>query len=100
MEKQGLVSFRDCQYSLTELVRGIITYLSDQNKTSRRDVQREEKLPKSYDFIKLYKQGLSYQQIADKYGISRDRIRQILSINPEFEAYRQKQKEKKLSLND
>lgn len=54
---------------------------------------------KSYDFIKLYKQGLSYQQIADKYGISRERIRQILSINREFEAYRQKQK-KKISLND
>ncbi|MFN7217484.1 hypothetical protein [Microcystis sp.] len=31
---------------------------------------------------------------ADKYGISRERVRQILASNPEFEAYRQKQKEK------
>jgi DNA-directed RNA polymerase sigma subunit (sigma70/sigma32) len=44
--------------------------------------------------IELHRQGLSYQQIADKYGISRERVRQILSTNPEFEAYRQKQKKK------
>ena len=93
LEKQGLVSFHDSQYSLTELGREIVGHLSDKSPTPRRDAQRKEKLQKSYDFLELHRQGLSYQQIGDKYGISRERVRQILASNPEFEAYRQKQKE-------
>ena len=93
LEKQGLVSFHDSQYSLTELGREIVGHFSDKSPTPRRDAQRKEKLQKSYDFLELHRQGLSYQQIGDKYGISRERVRQILASNPEFEAYRQKQKE-------
>ena len=93
LEKQGLVSFHDSQYSLTELGREIVGHLSDKSPTPRRDAQRKEKLQKSYDFLELHRQGLSYQQIGDKYGLSRERVRQILASNPEFEAYRQKQKE-------
>jgi DNA-binding PadR family transcriptional regulator len=94
LEKQGLVTCRNRQYSLTELGREIVKHLSNKSLTPRRDAQRKERLKKSYDFLELHRQGLSYQQIADKYGISRERVRQILSTNPEFEAYRQKQKEK------
>lgn len=93
LEKQGLVSFHDSQYSLTELGREIVGHLSNKSPTPRRDAQRKEKLQKSYDFLELHRQGLSYQQIGDKYGISRERVRQILVSNPEFAAYRQKQKE-------
>ena len=93
LEKQGLVSFHNPQYSLTELGRKIVRHLSNKSPTPRRDAQRKERLKKSYDFLELHKQGLSYQQIADQYGISRERVRQILASNPEFEAYRQKQKE-------
>ncbi|MCA2669236.1 MAG: hypothetical protein IM486_05560 [Microcystis sp. M114S2] len=93
LEKQGLVSFHDPQYSFTELGKEIVGHLSDKSPTPRRDAQRKEKLQKSYDFLELHRQGLSYQQIGDKYGISRERVRQILASNPEFEAYRQKQKE-------
>lgn len=32
-------------------------------------------------------------RLGDKYGISRERVGQILASNPEFEAYGQKQKE-------
>ncbi|GCA80416.1 sigma factor-like helix-turn-helix DNA-binding protein [Microcystis aeruginosa] len=92
LEKQGLVSFHDPQYSLTELGREIVQHLSNKSPTPKWDAQRKEKLQKSYDFLELHRQGLSYQQIADKYGISRERVRQILASNPEFEAYRQKQK--------
>ncbi|MCZ8225807.1 MAG: sigma factor-like helix-turn-helix DNA-binding protein [Microcystis sp. LE19-84.1B] len=92
LEKQGLVSFHDSQYSLTELGREIVGHLSNKSPTPRRDAQRKEKLQKSYDFLELHRQGLSYQQIGDKYGISRERVRQILASNPEFEAYQQKQK--------
>jgi DNA-binding PadR family transcriptional regulator len=92
LEKQGLVSFHDSQYSLTELGREIVGHLSNKSPTPRRDAQRKEKLQKSYDFLELHRQGLSYQQIGDKYGISRKRVRQILASNPEFEAYQQKQK--------
>ncbi|MCA2553771.1 MAG: hypothetical protein IM466_08525, partial [Microcystis sp. M04BS1] len=69
LEKQGLVSFHDSQYSLTELGREIVGHLSNQSPTPRRDAQRKEKLRKSYDFLELHRQGLSYQQIGDKYGI-------------------------------
>jgi DNA-binding PadR family transcriptional regulator len=94
LEKQGLVRCRNRQYSLTELGREIVKHLSNKSLTPRRDAQRKERLKKSYDFLELHRQGLSYQQIADKYGISRERVRQILASNPEFEAYRQKQKKK------
>jgi predicted transcriptional regulator len=53
LEKQGLVSFHDPQYSLTELGREIVGHLSDKSPTPRWDAQRKEKLPKSYDFLKL-----------------------------------------------
>ncbi|WP_241674067.1 sigma factor-like helix-turn-helix DNA-binding protein [Microcystis aeruginosa] len=74
--------------------REIVRHLSNKSLTPRRDAQRKERLKKSYDFLELHRQGLSYQQIGDKYGISRERVRQILASNPKFEAYRQKQKEK------
>jgi hypothetical protein len=100
LEKQGLVSFHDPQYSLTELGREIVRHFSDKSPTPRWDAERKEKLQKSYDFLELHRQGLSYQQIGDKYGISRECVRQILASNPEFEAYRQKQNDVRLPWND
>jgi transcription elongation factor Elf1 len=47
----------------------------------------QEKLARSNEFLELYKQGLSYQDIGDKYGLSRERVRQILKINPAFHEY-------------
>ena len=41
------------------------------------------------EFIKLYQQGYSYQQIGAKYGISRQRVDQIIKRDPE-KKYRNK----------
>ncbi len=48
---------------------------------------KQEKLEKSNQFLELYKQGLTYQYIGEQYGLSRERVRQILTINPAFHDY-------------
>ena len=53
-------------------------------QSSNLDKRKQEKLEKSNQFLELYKQGLSYQDIGDKYGLSRERVRQILNVNPAF----------------
>lgn len=51
-------------------------------------LQRQQKrLEKSNEFLDLYKQGLTYQEIGDKYGLTRERVRQLLNLNPAFSEY-------------
>ncbi|MBU6187593.1 MAG: hypothetical protein KGQ16_14680, partial [Cyanobacteria bacterium REEB444] len=58
-----------------------------QKKESPRLTQLRAKLEKSNQFLELYKQGLSYQDIGDKHGLTRERVRQILNVNPAFHEY-------------
>lgn len=57
---------------------------------------KEKKLAQSNHFLELYKQGNSYQKIGDMYGLSRERVRQILNQLPSFRKYQQEQKEAKI----
>ncbi|MCF7964366.1 MAG: DEAD/DEAH box helicase family protein [Methylobacter tundripaludum] len=51
-------------------------------------LQRQQKrLEKSNEFLDLYKQGLTYQEIGDKYGLTRERVRQLLNLTPAFSEY-------------
>jgi Hypothetical methyltransferase/Probable Zinc-ribbon domain/Type III restriction enzyme, res subunit len=60
---------------------------------SRSEVLREKKFEKSNQFLELYRQGLSYQDIGDKYKLSRERVRQILKPNPAFHEYLRERQE-------
>lgn len=67
----------------------------ERKQLSKSDKIRQRKLEKSNQFLELYKQGLSYQNIGDKYGLSRERVRQILNINPAFSNYMKERDEAK-----
>lgn len=78
------------KYDLSECT--VKKYLTDHPDFEKRtssviSARQSAKLAKSNEFLELYKQGLSYQEIGDKFGISRERVRQILEINPEFHSY-------------
>jgi Probable Zinc-ribbon domain/Sigma-70, region 4 len=61
---------------------------------------RQKRLEKSNHFLELYKQGLSYQDIGDKYGISRERVRQVLNPNVAFRQYLREREEAKITAED
>lgn len=56
---------------------------------------QRKKLEKGNEFLSLYKKGLTYQEIGDKHGISRERVRQILNKNPAFHQYLEEYEEEK-----
>jgi predicted transcriptional regulator len=59
-------------------------------------LQRQQKrLEKSNEFLELYKQGLTYQDIGNKYELTRERVRQLLNINPAFHKYLEEYEESK-----
>lgn len=49
--------------------------------------KQKRRLEKSKQFLELYKQGLTYQEIGDKFSLTRERVRQLLNQNPAFHAY-------------
>jgi DNA-binding CsgD family transcriptional regulator len=49
--------------------------------------KQKKRLEKSEQLLELYKQGLSYQEIGDKFNISRERVRQLLNLNSAFNTY-------------
>jgi len=62
---------------------------------SIKDKLKQAKFEKSNQFLELYQQGLSYQEIGDQHGLSRERVRQVLNINPAFHEYlKEREKEK------
>ncbi len=103
LQAKGLVELKNEQVSLTSLGQAICdlwqekgSKISDSSsepekgeaqKSSKSAKLSQEKLEKSNQFLDLYKQGLSYQDIGDKYGLSRERVRQILNVNPVFNEY-------------
>lgn len=48
---------------------------------------RRDKQAKAEIFLSLYRQGLTYQEIGDLYEITRERVRQILNVTPNFQQY-------------
>lgn len=102
LQDQGLVAIKDNQLHLTVLGHEAWDFLQKEasnnqddikNKLLKREILNQEKLAKSNDLLELYRQGLTYQDIGNKYGLSRERVRQILNINPAFHEYRNKREE-------
>jgi hypothetical protein len=103
LQNRELIVLREDQVFLTDLGRSVcealqgqksgkVEFLTEVNKSQKENLPkwtqlRQAKLEKSNQFLELYKQGLSYQAIGDKYGLSRERVRQILKINPDFHKY-------------
>jgi transcription elongation factor Elf1 len=96
LQHRGIVDIKDEDVFLTPLGKVIAEswqnptiHESEHSKTSPEDKDgsrkrienRQKKLEKSNEFLELYKQGLSYQDIGEKYNLSRERVRQILKYN-------------------
>jgi hypothetical protein len=102
LQDKGFVEIKDVNVFLTALGRQLWEeWQTPKNKEQKIspevEVRKEERLAKSNQFLELYKQGLSYQGIADKYGLSRERVRQILNPNPLFRKYLKEREEAKVA---
>ncbi len=114
LQDRGLVQLKDDQVSLTDLGQAVCQIWQGQNddggvdfspeaeseskkESSKLTKIREAKLEKSNQFLDLYQQGLSYQEIGDQHGLSRERVRQVLNINPAFHEYLEERKKEKLA---
>ncbi|MEG4006953.1 zinc-ribbon domain-containing protein [Microcoleus sp. Pol11C1] len=114
LQDRGLVQLKDDQVSLTDLGQAVCQIWQGQNndggvdfspkaeseskkQSSKLTKIREAKLEKSNQFLALYQQGLSYQEIGDQHGLSRERVRQVLNINPAFHEYLEERKKEKLA---
>ncbi|MBM0745382.1 DEAD/DEAH box helicase family protein (plasmid) [Phormidium sp. CLA17] len=103
LQDRGLIKLEDNQVFLTSLGQAVCESWQEQkddqssrlpelDSEGRKELpklskSKQAKLEKSNQFLELYKQGLNRQQIGDQYGISRERVRQILNINPAFHEY-------------
>jgi hypothetical protein len=100
LEDRGLIKRKDKQVFLTDLGKAICEFWKEQNDGELEDTTltrkkepskliqaKKAKLEKSNQFLELYKQGFSYQDIGDQHGISRERVRQVLKPNPAFHEY-------------
>lgn len=102
LQDRGFVEIKNDNVFLTSLGRQLWEEWQTSKNKERKisleaEVRKEERLAKSNQFLELYKQGLSYQGIADKYGLSRERVRQILNRNPLFRKYLKEREEAKVA---
>jgi Probable Zinc-ribbon domain/Type III restriction enzyme, res subunit len=100
LQDRGLVEIQNEQVSLTALGSGIAEYwqrklielkstkASDENKARKQQI-----LEKSNQLLELYKQGLSYQAIANQHEISQMTVMRMLKNNPTFHEYLEERKE-------
>ncbi|XGB40298.1 MAG: hypothetical protein LVT47_06405 [Cyanobacteria bacterium LVE1205-1] len=109
LQNRGLIELRGDQVFLTELGQAVCEAWQEQNdgesdslsetnceqkkEPSKLTQLRQAKLERSNQFLELYKQGLSYQDIGDQHGLSRERVRQILNVNPAFYEYLKEREE-------
>jgi hypothetical protein len=101
LQDRCLIEIKDEQVSLTTLGKSVSAYWQNQrsnesasqNPSALNNALKQQRLEKSNQFLELYKQGLSYQDIGDKYELSRERVRQILKPNPAFHEYLRERKE-------
>jgi hypothetical protein len=55
----------------------------------KRTLPREKKYnPRTYEFFQLYEKGMNQIEIANKYGISRERVRQIIAKHPDYKRHK------------
>ncbi|MBD1995251.1 DEAD/DEAH box helicase family protein [Leptolyngbya sp. FACHB-541] len=103
LQDRGLIKLEDNRVFLTSLGQAVCESWQEQkNDQSSRLLEldgegtkelpkpnklRQAKLEKSNQLLELYKQGFNRQQIGNQYGISRERVRQILNANPAFHEY-------------
>jgi hypothetical protein len=92
LESRGLVEVSDGKVFLLPLGKSILEVWQSLKDNKPRpspiiEARTQNRLEKSNQFLELYKQGLSYQQIGNQYNLSRERVRQILSKNPGFYEY-------------
>jgi transcription elongation factor Elf1 len=103
LQSRELIALSEDQVFLTDLGQAVCEawqeqnsekseFLPETNDSQKKDSPkltqlRQAKLEKSNQFLELYKQGLSYQDIGDKHGLTRERVRQILNVNPAFHEY-------------
>jgi transcription elongation factor Elf1 len=101
LQDRCLIEVKNEQVSLTTLGKSVSAYWQNQrsnesasqNPSALNNARKQQRLEKSNQFLELYKQGLSYQDIGDKYELSRERVRQILKPNPAFHEYLRERKE-------
>jgi hypothetical protein len=105
LQGRGYVVIQNERVSLTSLGINISEYWQNQKLnelnspkiSSIKEASKQQKIEKSNQFLELYKQGLSYQNIGDKYGITRERVRQILNSNVEFSKYLREREQSKIA---
>jgi Probable Zinc-ribbon domain len=110
LQTKGIAQIEKDRVSLTDLGRDVCDLWKGRydeeinilNRTERKELsisteRKQAKLEKSNQFLELYKQGLSYQDIGDKYAISRERVRQVLNPNPEFHAFVKEREDAKIA---
>ncbi len=89
LQDRGLVEIKNDHIFLTSLGKELCEqWQTPKNKEQKIspevEARKEERLAKSNQFLELYKKGLSYQNIGDKYGLSKERVRQVLYLIPYF----------------
>src|SRR6478672_1962341 len=111
LQERGLVQLKDDQVFLTDFGQAICKFWDEPNSDIKAEslsgLEKEQKersistelrrtkLEKSNQFLELYKQGLTYQNIGDQHRISKERVRQILNVNPAFNEYLKEREEAK-----
>jgi hypothetical protein len=100
LQNRGFVEIKNDHVFLTSLGEKLCEEWQtrkneERNISPEAEALKEQRLAKSNQFLELYKQGLSYQDIGDKYGLSRERVRQILKANPLFRKYLKEREEAK-----
>lgn len=61
--------------------------------TSVRADGRKDLENRAERYLSLYRNGFTYQEIGDLHGLTRERVRQILNVTPNFAAYLQEHEE-------
>ena len=70
-------------------------WLSESQTMEEKEATKE--IPeRSEEFFSLYKEGRTYQEIGNQFGITRERVRQILNLHPQFKQYLKERKAKRL----
>ena len=93
LQDAGILEVKGDEVFLTELGISIGNEInaskssSDKEESLKSEQARQVRTEKSNHFLELYREGLTYQNIGDKYSITRERVRQVLDKNPDFHVY-------------
>jgi Hypothetical methyltransferase/Probable Zinc-ribbon domain/Type III restriction enzyme, res subunit len=100
LQDRGLIEIQNEQVSITTLGGDVAEYwqrkLIELESTEPSDeyiAHEKQKLEKSNQFLELYKQGSSYQDIANQHRLSQMTVMRILKINPAFNEYLEERRE-------